>query len=65
MFAQRHLNKGILKVQDLATFLLFQPDFVETLATDAAAEMGMELWFGSYTGLLVVVLYCFSKLSDV
>lgn len=45
MFTQWHLNQGVLKVR-FAIFLLFQPDFVETLATDAAAEMGMEL-FGS------------------
>lgn len=43
MCTQRHLNQRILKVR-FASFLLFQPYFVETLATDAAAEMGVELF---------------------
>lgn len=42
MFPKRHLNQGVLQV-GLAGSLLGEPDFVETLSADAAAEVGMEL----------------------
>jgi hypothetical protein len=37
-----HLNEGVLQVC-FARGFLGEPDFVETLSTDAAAEVGMEL----------------------
>lgn len=43
MFAIGHLNKRIREVCLLSGLLLGEPDFMETLPADAAAQMRMQL----------------------
>lgn len=45
MFIGGHHNEGVLQVC-FARGFLGEPDFVEALSADAAAEVGMELWVG-------------------
>lgn len=45
MFPEWHLEKGVLE-GGLARGLFHEPYFVEALAADAAAEVGMELVVG-------------------
>ena len=43
MFPRGHLTQWVSEI-GLARFFLHEPDFVQTLSADAAAEMGMELF---------------------
>ena len=43
MLVWGHLNEGVLQVC-FARGFLSEPDFVEALSADAAAEMGVKLW---------------------
>ena len=45
MLTRRHLDQGVLQVC-FARGFFGEPDLVEALSADAAAEVRMELWVG-------------------